>query len=61
MKALLFILMASTGPGSAAPSVETVSMHDLNECRSVAAQLKDVKKPGQGYTQYSYLCVEVSK
>ncbi|QEG13351.1 hypothetical protein NAHI_16 [Klebsiella phage vB_KpnP_NahiliMali] len=61
MKALLFILMASIGQGSAAPSIETVPMKDLNECRSVATQLKDTPKPGKGYTQYSYLCVEVSQ
>ncbi|AXG66367.1 hypothetical protein JA10_014 [Dickeya phage vB_DsoP_JA10] len=61
MKALLFILLSSIGPGSASPSMETVQLNSMAECREVAAQLKETPKPGKGYTEYSYLCVEVSK
>lgn len=56
--ALLFIFAASTGPGSAAPTVTAVEMPTLRVCQNVAEQLKATPKPGQGYTQYTYKCVE---
>ena len=60
MKALLFIFMASIGPGSSSPSVEPIAMPSIQACNAVVTQLKATKKPGRGYTDYTYDCVEVS-
>lgn len=56
--ALLFIFTASTGSGSAAPTVTAVEMPTLRVCKSVEEQLKDTPKPGRGYPEYTYKCVE---
>lgn len=60
MKVLLFIFMASIGPGSSSPSVEAIAMPSIQACNSAVSQLKDAKKPGRGYTDYEYVCVEAS-
>ena len=60
MKVLLFIFMASIGPGSSSPSVEAIAMPSIQACNSAVSQLKYSKKPGRGYTDYTFICVDAS-
>lgn len=57
--ALLFIFAASSpAGGSVYPTVTAIEMPTLRVCQSVAEQLKETPKPGNGYAQYTYKCVE---
>lgn len=60
MKILLFIFMASIGQGSAAPEIKTVELPSMDSCQRLVDKMRDHPKPGKGYTQYSYLCAEVT-
>lgn len=57
--ALLFIFIASDpAGGSISPTVTAIEMPTLRVCQSVASQLKEAPKPGNGYSQYTYKCIE---
>lgn len=60
MKVLLFIFMASIGQGSAAPEIKTVELPSMASCKRLVGEMQDHPKPGKGYTQYTYLCSEVT-